>query len=105
MNASRVWVTVAVMAATIMQVLDTTIINVALPHMTGELGASPDTISWVLTSYLIASAVFMPLAGFFTDRFGRKKYLLVSIAGFVIASALCGLANGLPEMVLFRLFQ
>lgn len=105
MNVSRVWVTVAVMAATIMQVLDTTIINVALPHMIGELGASPDTISWVLTSYLIASAVFMPLAGFFTDRFGRKKYLLVSIAGFVIASALCGLANGLPEMVLFRLLQ
>ena len=105
MNVSRFWVSVAVMAATIMQVLDTTIINVALPHMTGELGANNDSISWVLTSYLMASAVFMPLAGFFTDRLGRKKYLLISITGFVVASALCGLATGLTEMVVFRMAQ
>ncbi len=105
MNVSRFWISVAVMAATIMQVLDTTIVNVALPHMTGELGATNDSISWVLTSYLMGAAVFMPLAGFFTDRLGRKKYLLVSIGGFVGASMLCGLANSLPEMVAFRLLQ
>jgi DHA2 family multidrug resistance protein len=105
MNVSRFWIAVAVMAATIMQVLDTTIINVALPHMTGELGATNDSISWVLTSYLMGAAVFMPLAGFFTDRLGRKKYLLISIAGFVATSALCGLASSLPQMVVFRLAQ
>jgi len=105
MNVSRFWITVAVMSSTVMQVLDTTIVNVALPHMSGELGATPDSISWVLTSYLIASAVFMPLTGYFSDRFGRKRYLLVSIAGFVIASALCGIAQDLPQMVLFRLLQ
>jgi DHA2 family multidrug resistance protein len=93
------------MTATIMQVLDTTIVNVALPSMTGSLGATTDTISWVLTSYLIGSAVFMPLNGFLTDRLGRKKYLLVSIGGFVATSVLCGVAQGLPEMVLFRLAQ
>ena len=105
MDVSRFWVTVAVMAATIMQVLDTTIINVALPHMTGELAATTDSISWVLTSYLMASAVLMPLAGFFTDTVGRKKYLLVSIAGFVVTSALCGISTSLSEMVAFRLLQ
>jgi len=105
MNLSRIWIALAVMAATIMQALDTTIVNVALPHMTGDLGATTDTISWVLTSYLIGSAVFMPLSGYLTDRLGRKRYLLISIAGFVIASALCGLAQNLSEMVLFRLLQ
>ena len=105
MNVQRFWVAVAVMAATIMQVLDTTIINVALPHMTGELGATNDSIAWVLTSYLMGSAVFMPLTGFFTDRLGRKKYLLLSIAGFVLTSGLCGIATSLPEMVVFRLAQ
>jgi len=105
MNASRFWISVAVMSATVMQVLDLTIINVSLPHMSGELGATPDSISWVLTSYMMAQAVFMPLTGYFSDRFGRKRYLLVSIAGFVIASGLCGIAQDLPEMVLFRLLQ
>ena len=105
MNISRFWISVAVMSATVMQVLDMTIINVALPHMSGELGATPDSISWTLTSYLMASAVLMPLAGFFTDRLGRKKYLLISIGGFVIASALCGLATSLSAMVMFRLAQ
>ena len=105
MNVQRFWVAVAVMAATIMQVLDTTIINVALPHMSGELGATSDSIAWVLTSYLMGSAVFMPLTGFFTDRLGRKKYLLLSIAGFVVTSGLCGISTSLPEMVVFRLAQ
>jgi DHA2 family multidrug resistance protein len=105
MNSNRVWTGVAVMAATIMQVLDTTIINVALPNMMGELDATPDNISWVLTSYLIASAIIMPLTGFITDRVGQKRFLLISIAGFVIASALCGLATSLAQMVLFRFLQ
>ena len=88
-----------------MQVLDTTIINVALPSMAGQLDATPDNISWVLTSYLIASAIFMPLTGYFTDRLGQRRYLLISIAGFVISSALCGMANSLAQMVLFRFMQ
>lgn len=93
------------MASTVMQVLDTTIVNVALPQMQGELGASPDQISWVLTSYLVASAIMMPLTGFFADRIGRKKFLLISIAGFVIASMLCGLAQNVTSIVLFRILQ
>ena len=83
MKSKPILVAVAVMAATIMQVLDTTIINVALPNMAGQLDATPDNISWVLTSYLIASAIFMPLTGYFTDRLGQKRFLLISIAGFV----------------------
>ncbi|MDD5057327.1 MAG: DHA2 family efflux MFS transporter permease subunit [Sideroxydans sp.] len=105
MSKSRVLTSIAVMSATIMQVLDTTIINVALPNMAGQLDATPDNIGWVLTSYLIASAIFMPLTGFFTDRLGQKRFLLICIAGFVIASALCGMANSLAQMVLFRFLQ
>ncbi len=105
MEAKRILISVAVMAATIMQVLDTTIVNVALPNMAGELDATPDNISWVLTSYLIASAILMPLTGYLTDRMGLRRYLLISIAGFVITSALCGMAESLFQMVLFRLLQ
>ena len=105
MNGNRLLIGIAVMAATIMQVLDTTIINVALPSMAGQLDATPDNISWVLTSYLIASAIFMPLTGYFTDRLGQRRYLLISIAGFVITSALCGMAGSLFQMVLFRFLQ
>lgn len=105
MNTSRALTTVAVMSATIMQVLDTTIINVALPNMAGELNATPDNITWVLTSYLIASAIFMPLTGYLTDRIGQRRFLLISIAGFVITSALCGMATSLAEIVAFRFLQ
>ena len=105
MKSKPILVAFAVMAATIMQVLDTTIINVALPNMAGQLDATPDNISWVLTSYLIASAIFMPLTGYFTDRLGQKRFLLISIAGFVITSALCGMATSLAQMVLFRFLQ
>lgn len=105
MKSNRVLTAIAVMAATIMQVLDTTIINVALPNMAGQLDATPDNIGWVLTSYLVAAAIFMPLTGFFTDRLGQKRYLLISIAGFVAASALCGMATSLAQMVLFRFLQ
>lgn len=102
---NRLIITIAVMSATLMQVLDTTIVNVALPHMQGSLNATPDRISWTLTSYLVASAIFMPLTGYFSDILGRKKYLLWCICGFTIASILCGMATSLTQMVLFRVLQ
>jgi DHA2 family multidrug resistance protein len=102
---SRGLIVFAVMAATIMQVIDITIVNVALPKMQGALSATTDQITWVLTSYLVASAIFMPLTGFITDRIGQKRYLLLSIGGFVASSALCGMATSLTEMVVFRLLQ
>jgi DHA2 family multidrug resistance protein len=104
-GSSRFLVTLAVMAATVIQVLDTTIVNVALPHMAGELSATTDQISWVLTSYIVASSVVMPMTGFLSDRLGRRKYLLISIAGFVAASTLCGIAGSLTQMVVWRLLQ
>ncbi len=103
--SSRGLIVFAVMTATIMQVIDITIVNVALPKMQGALSATTDQITWVLTSYLVASAILMPLTGFITDRIGQKRYLLLSIGGFVAASALCGMASSLSEMVLFRLVQ
>ncbi|MGD2171202.1 MAG: DHA2 family efflux MFS transporter permease subunit [Gammaproteobacteria bacterium] len=105
MDLQRFLIAVAVMTATVMQVLDTTIVNVALPHMQGELSATPDQISWVITSYLVSSGIFMVLTGYFTSRFGQKRFLLISIIGFVVASALCGLSSNLSEIVLFRLLQ
>ena len=105
MQADRIWISIAVMAATIMQVLDMTITNVALPYMAGSLGATTDNISWVLTSYLVASSIVMPLTGYLTDRLGRRRYLLISIGGFVVTSGLFGIATGLYEMVLFRILQ
>ncbi len=104
-RSQRAWITLAVMAATVMQVLDTTIVNVALPHMAGQLNATPDQISWVLTSYLVASGIFMPLTGYLTDRLGQRNFLLLSISGFVVASVLCGLSGNLAEIVLFRILQ
>jgi DHA2 family multidrug resistance protein len=98
-------ITVGIMLATIMQVLDTTIANVALPSMTGDLGASQDTINWVLTSYIVASAIMTPVTGWMSDRFGKRELFLVSIIGFVVTSMLCGLAWSLPSMVTFRLMQ
>lgn len=98
-------ITISLMAATIMQAIDSTIANVALPKMQGELSATQDQMSWVLTSYIIAAAIMIPLTGWLAGRFGRKKVFLISIFGFTIASALCGLATTLPEIVLFRLLQ
>jgi len=105
MRRHRVMTTLAVMAATIMQALDTTIVNVALPQMQGQLGATPDQISWVLTSYLVSSGIFMLLTGYFADRMGQRRYLIISIIGFTIASLLCGIADSLDQIVLFRLLQ
>jgi DHA2 family multidrug resistance protein len=102
---NRLLITIVVMSATLMQVIDTTIVNVALPHMQGALSASPDEITWTLTSYLVASAIFMPLTGYLSDRLGRKFYLFISIAGFTFVSALCGASVTLSEIVIFRLLQ
>lgn len=96
---------VGVMAATLLQVLDITIANVAIPHMQSTLGATPDTISWVLTSYIIASAVAMPITGWLSDRLGSRRLFIWSVAGFVLASMLCGMAQNLEEMVAFRALQ
>jgi MFS transporter, DHA2 family, multidrug resistance protein len=95
----------SVMLATVMTSLDTTIANVALPHMMGSVSASADEITWVLTSYIVAAAIMTPLSGWLAGRFGRKQVFLVSIAGFTIASALCGAAQSLSQIVGFRLLQ
>ena len=104
-GARRGLITVAVMLATIMQALDTTIANVALPHMQGTMGATQDQIAWVLTSYIVAAAIFMPLTGFLTARLGRKRVFMWAVVGFTVASMLCGAAQNLTQIVLFRLLQ
>jgi DHA2 family multidrug resistance protein len=98
-------ITVCVMLATIMQALDTTIANVALPYMQGNLSATQDQINWVLTSYIVASAIAIPVTGFLATRFGRRRLFLASVAGFTGASVLCGMAGSIEQMVLFRLLQ
>jgi len=98
-------ITVSIMLATIMQVLDTTIANVALPSMTGDLDASQDTITWVLTSYIVAAAIMTPVTGWLADRIGRRQLFLTTIVGFTATSMACGMAPNLEIMVLFRLLQ
>jgi MFS transporter, DHA2 family, multidrug resistance protein len=102
---NRALITVSIMLATIMQALDTTIANVALPYMQGSLSAAQDQITWVLTSYIVAAAIMTPVTGWITGRFGLKRVFLVSVAGFTLTSMLCGGANSLGEMVVFRLLQ
>ena len=103
--SSRGLVTASIMAATVMHALDMTIANVALPHMQGTLLATQDQISWVLTSYVVASAIMTPPTGILAARMGRKRFFQWSIAGFTAASLLCGFASSLSEMVIFRLLQ
>ena len=98
-------VAVAVMFATFMEVLDTTVVNVSLPHVAGSLSASIDESTWALTSYLVANAIVLPLAGWLARQFGRKRLLMLSVTGFTIASFLCGLAPSLPMLILFRVIQ
>jgi MFS transporter, DHA2 family, multidrug resistance protein len=101
----RNMVTICAMTATIMQALDTTIANVALPYMQGTLSASQDQINWVLTSYIVAAAIMTAPVGWIANRFGRKRTFIVCSAGFTLASVLCGLAQDINQMVLFRLLQ
>ncbi|HEX6694418.1 MAG TPA: DHA2 family efflux MFS transporter permease subunit, partial [Longimicrobiales bacterium] len=104
-TANKWIVTVTVLTGTIMAVLDTSIINVALPSMTGTFGASIEEITWVVTGYILAQVILMPITGMLSQRFGRKNVLIFSVAIFTIASMLCGIARSLPVMVLFRVFQ
>jgi DHA2 family multidrug resistance protein len=104
-GARRAFITVSVMLASIMQSLDTTIANVALPRIQGSLSATQDQMAWVLTSYIVAAAIMTPLSGWLAGRIGRKRVFVYSVAGFTIASMLCGLAQSLPQMVLARLMQ
>ncbi|MBV9555692.1 MAG: DHA2 family efflux MFS transporter permease subunit [Pseudolabrys sp.] len=101
----RVLVTVCCMSATIMQALDTTIANVALPYMQGSLSASLDQINWVLTSYIVAAAIMTAPIGWLADRYGRKTLFIICAAGFTFASVLCAMAQNIEQMVLFRLMQ
>ena len=98
-------IALAVMLGTTLEVLDTSIVNVALPHMQGSFSASVDEIAWVLTSYLVANGIMIPMTGWISSRFGRKRYFLTSVAVFVAASGLCGAAQSLDQMVVFRLIQ
>jgi DHA2 family multidrug resistance protein len=104
-KALRMLITVCAMTATIMQALDTTIANVALPYMQGSLSASLDQINWVLTSYIVASAIMTAPIGWLADRFGRKKLFITCVIGFTVASFLCALAQNIGQIVLFRLMQ
>ncbi len=101
----RIPITVCVMLASVLQALDTTIANVALPHIRGSLSATLEQMAWVLTSYIVASAIMTPLAGWLAGQYGRKKVLVLSIAGFTLMSALCGMAQSLTQIVLFRALQ
>ena len=98
-------IAISIMLATIMQVLDTTIANVALPHMQGNLSATQDQITWVLTSYIVASAIMTLPTGWLAGRYGNRRVFLVSTAGFTVTSALCGMATNIEAMVLFRILQ
>src|ERR1700720_3410613 len=97
--------TATIICACVMQGLDTTIVNVCLPHIQGSMSASQDQISWILTSYIVASAIMMPLTGWLAARFGVKYIFLASVIGFTFASALCGAATSLNQLVLYRLLQ
>ena len=104
-SAQKWLIAIAVMLGTTLEVLDTSIVNVALPHMQGTFSASVDEIAWVVTSYLVANGVMIPMTGWISSRFGRKRYFMASVAVFVAASGLCGAATSLNEMVIFRLIQ
>jgi MFS transporter, DHA2 family, multidrug resistance protein len=103
--AQRGLLTIGVMGAMIMQILDTTIANVALPLMQTSLGATMDSVTWVLTSYIIAAAIAMPVTGWLAERLGSRNLLIFAVSGFIVASMLCGIATSLEEMVAFRMFQ
>jgi DHA2 family multidrug resistance protein len=104
-ESARLPITIAVMMASTMTVLDSTIANVALPHMAGSVSASQEQIAWVLTSYIVATAMITPLTGWLSAHIGRKRLLLGAVVGFTVASMLCGLSNNVPEIVAFRFLQ
>ncbi len=103
--AHRWLVIITIMLVAVLEVLDSTIVNVALPAMEASLSTNQDQITWVLTSYVVSSAIMLPLTGFLTRRIGQKQLLLINISGFMISSALCGIATSLPEIIFFRVLQ
>src|SRR5215467_5889422 len=98
-------VALTVMLATFMEVLDTSVANVALPHIAGNLAATIDESTWVLTSYLVSNAIVLPLAGWFSTLFGRKRFYMICVSTFTLASFLCGMAPNLTTLILFRVLQ
>src|SRR6059036_293916 len=98
-------VAIAVMFSTFMEVLDTTVVNVSLPHIAGSLSASIDEATWALTSYLVANAIILPMTGWLASTFGRKRLLMLSVVGFTASSFLCGLAPTLGTLIVFRILQ
>src|SRR6516162_8083189 len=98
-------IAITVMLSTFLEVLDTTVVNVSLPHIAGSLSATTDEATWALTSYLVANAVILPMTGWLAGRFGRKRLLMMSVTGFTAASFLCGLAPTLPFLIFFRVVQ
>src|SRR5947207_4774567 len=98
-------IAVSVMFATFMEVLDTTVVNVSLPHIAGSLSASIDEATWALTSYLVANAIILPMTGWLASMFGRKRLLMLSVVGFTMSSFLCGLAPTLATLIVFRVMQ
>jgi DHA2 family multidrug resistance protein len=98
-------VAISVMFSTFMEVLDTTVVNVSLPHIAGDLSASIDEATWALTSYLVANAIILPLTGWLANYFGRKRLLMMSVTGFTLASFFCGFAPSLPVLIVFRIIQ
>ena len=98
-------IAVSVMFATFMEVLDTTVVNVSLPHIAGSLSATIDEATWALTSYLVANAIILPMTGWLASVFGRKRLLMLSVVGFTAASFLCGLAPTLGTLIFFRILQ
>src|ERR671924_610175 len=92
-------IAIAVMTSTFMEVLDTTVVNVSLPHIAGSLSATPEEATWALTSYLVANAIVLPMTGWLANFFGRKNLLLLSVSGFTASSFLCGLAPNLATLI------
>jgi DHA2 family multidrug resistance protein len=104
-SAGRWLVAVAVMSSAIMEVLDTSVVNVSLPHIAGSLSSTVDESTWVLTSYLVANAIVLPITGWLANYFGRRRLLLTVVTGFTVSSLLCGIAPNLPALILFRVLQ
>jgi len=102
---SRWIIAIAVMSSAVMEVLDTSVVNVSLPHIAGSLSSSVDEATWVLTSYIVANAIILPITGWLANYFGRKRLLMTVVTGFTLSSVLCGLAPSLPALICFRVLQ
>jgi len=105
LNPARWFILAGLITAAMLQVLDTTIVNVALPQMAGNLGATSEEIGWVVTGYILSNVIFLPMTAFLTLRFGRKRYLTASIIIFIVASFFCGTSHSLQEIVFWRILQ